>query len=488
MFKKVLVANRGVIAVRIIRTLRDLEIPSLAVYEESDYGSLHVLLSDESAQLPEAQHYTSEKQIIKIALKHGADAIHPGYGFMAESSRFAEACHAANLTFLGPPAKALAACSSKLEIMEQAEGFGMKVLPHSQKSFAPKCLAEISASAQKLGYPLHVKASAGSGMRASRLINGPAELEAGVEIASREAQITFEGEQVYLEKWLTKSRTIQLQFLIDKSGKMIVLGTVDVTMNKHNRRFLCEAPAPGIELAPELISSCEKLLKQIGYIGLGAFEFLLDQDGNYFFMELQARIQNEHSAIELLTRLDLVREQIKIIAGLPCTSEVKPTNGVTMQCRIYAEDLLRQSLPSPGVLRRFRLPGGPNVRVDAFAYGGCVIPERFDPLLSTIACWGETRHDCLVHMRRALRDTAITGVKTNQARIQVLLQEGDFADGKYNHDTMLLPHKLSFSDKFDDKLAAIAAIAFCAKIQRSGLHKPERLSGGWHASSRSFND
>lgn len=487
MFKKVLIANRGEIAVRAIRTLRDMGILTVSCYDESDRGSLHVLLADESVRMPDAQGYNNKEQMIKLALSQKADAIHPGYGFLADSPDFAASCSEANIGFIGPGGDTLKTCVSKFEMLQLAKECGIETLEHSQQAFDPAAFAEIKESAEEMGYPLYVKAVKGTGMRASRLARGESDLRNSVELASREGELVFADRRVYLEKADLKCRFIQVQFLADAAERIVILGTVDVSLHRHNTRFLCESPAPNLSCEAEMIALSERLIKRLAYRGLGTLEFAVTPAGRFYLRELQARIAIEHSVIELRRGMDLLQEQVKLAAGEQLPQTMRAADGVAMQCRIYAQDLMRQSLPDTGMLKRFRLPGGPHVRVDAYGYGGCAIPAHFDPLLATITCWGESRQECLSRLRRALRDTAITGVKTNQARIQSILQDSDFATAQYNNETALQFHSDCFSQDTNDLLAAVVAIAYSARTQKTGVSKAERFRGGWHASTRLIN-
>lgn len=482
MFKKILVANRGEIAVRIIRTCRDMGISTVAVYEESDRASLHVMLADECARLDTADGYMRQESIIQLAIAHKADAIHPGYGFLAENSEFASACVAAGLSFIGPSAETLAVCSSKIELLKEASSCGLPVPEHSGRFFTSVDIDSLVSEAEKLGFPLLVKALRGSNLRAAKPAQNHEELPDSVAFAARQGEMLFGDGRVYLEKVLSQSRTVAFPFIAEHNGEIILLGSMDLSLHRHSNRIFCESPAPGFEKENEVRTDLLNFIRKIGYAGVGAAEFLLDQKGACYFIGMQARIQLEHPVAELRFGIDLVQEQIRIAAGKSRSAAIKEPSGTAMQCRLYAVDLLRGSMPSTGILSRFRLPGGPHVRVDAYAYGGCSISPHFDPLLATVACWGENRDECLRRMRRALRDTAITGVKTNLSRIQVLLHDRDLEMGSYNCDTAAGPERLSFSDRSNPALAAIAAIAFKARSQAKERHQPERLSGGWHAS------
>lgn len=488
MFKKILIANRGEIAVRIIRTCRDMDIASVAVYDDSDLGSLHVLLADESVRLESAQGYVDQAQLIKLALSRNADAIHPGYGFLAEDAEFARACASHSLTFIGPSPQILEICSSKVEMLQKASSCGVSVPLNSERAFEPVDIDAISRSADLLGYPVYVKALKGRSGRAGRIVHNSDELRRSVELSSRQGKRLFNEKRVYLEKALLPARTIQVQFLSDGNGKVQALGTIDVSVQRHSTRILCESPAPLLSNESELKQAAEKLVRRLNYRGLGAIEFLLDNEGKFYFLELQARMQVEHAVSEVLSGLDLVHEQIMLASAGSFSEPKQAFSGTAMQCRLYAEDLLRKCLPSPGLLRRFRLPGGPNLRVDAYGYAGCRIPTHFDPLLATITSRGETRDECLRRMRRALRDTAITGVKTNLAYLQVLLHKSDFVSPGFISDaTKQSPRKLNYCQESNSHLAALVAIAFKLRSQRVGFKKPERLSGGWHASSRTLD-
>lgn len=491
MFDKVLVANRGEIAVRIVRALRDLGIWSVALYDATDSGSLHVRLADECIELKSQFSYMDGAEIIDIAKRVGATAIHPGYGFLAERADFIRACEQAGITFIGPPSDVVAAVGNKIEALDRAERAGFATATHSTRSFSAGDFDLLAAEADALGYPLIIKACAGGRGRATRVVRSRKGLERAVRQAQTEAHLVYGSEQVFLERAILPCRFIDIQVVGDNHGTLLHLGDRDGSIQRYNQKLFAEAPSPALTPAQRL--EAQQMALDIARLfdvrGVATVEFLMDDAGRLYFSEIKPRIQVEHPVTELVTRIDLVREQVELAAGkrIHLRQEDIKLDGWAMQCRINAEDPWNNFLPSPGVLRRFRLPGGPNVRVDTYGYSGCEVPVRYDPMLAVLAVWGEDRAECLTRMRRALQDFAITGVQTNLPFFQRIVEDQDFVRGDYTTQFIWRPWLEPAAEPPLDllrDLAVAAAISYVMRYQSFKPVQPERLRTGWHSSSR----
>ena len=491
MFKKILIANRGEIAVRVVRACRDLDIWTVALFDASDRDSLHVRLADECVQITSPLGYLDVQQIVELALATGAEAIHPGYGFLAEREDFAAACEAAGIVFIGPPSSVMAAFSSKIDMLEAVASAGFATPPHSSVSFQAHEEELYLAEAADIGFPIVVKSCSGGRGRASRIVFRPEDLQRAVREAAAEGQMVFGSEHLYFEKMIRPATFLDVQLLGDHYGNLIHLGERDGSIQRNNQKLLAEAPAPGLTPAQRarLHEMALQIARLFGYVNAGTVEFLMDATGQFYFTEVKCRIQVEHPVSEMATRRDLVREQIRIAAGerLGIAQEDVRIRGVSMACRINAEDPWNNFLPSPGYLRRFRLPGGPYVRVDTFGYSGCSVSARYDPILAKLIVWGETREDCLQRMRRALQDFAISGIQTNLPLFQRILDDPDFIAGTY--DTAFLRRPLTATqspatDELLQDLAVIAAVAYQVRLQSQQPVTPDRLLQGWHRSGR----
>lgn len=491
MFKKILIANRGEIAVRAVRACRDLDIWTVALFDASDQDSLHVRLADECVQITSPLGYLDVQQIIELALKTEADAIYPGYGFLAERKDFAAACEAAGIVFIGPPSSVMTAFSNKIEMLAAAAAAGLATPLHSSVSFRPTDEDIYLAEAATIGYPLVIKSCSGGRGRASRVIYRSDELARGVREAAAEAQMVFGSDHLYFERMVRRATFLDVQVLGDQYGNLVHLGERDGSIQRNNQKLLVEAPAPALTPAQRarLHEMALQIARLFNYVNAGTVEFLMDDSGQFYFTEVKCRIQVEHPATEMATRRDLVREQIRIAAGerLGIVQEDVRIRGVAMQCRINAEDPWNNFLPSPGYLRRFRLPGGPYVRVDTYAYSGCNVSARYDPMLAKLVVWGETREDCMQRMRRALQDFAIAGIQTNLPLFQRILDDPDFIEGRY--DTSFLRRPLTeaqppAADELLHDLAVIAAVAYQMRLQSQQPMTPDRLLEGWHRSGR----
>jgi acetyl/propionyl-CoA carboxylase alpha subunit len=468
MFTRLLVANRGEIAVRIIRACRDMGIATIALYDEPDIGSLHVRLADECVRLAAPAGYLDSAAIITIARERCADALHPGYGFLAEEPEFAAACTAAGITFVGPDAAALAAVRNKPATLRRVAAAGFAVPQHSGRGFADADADAIQAAARALGFPLLIKSERGGRARGATLVREPHEFDAALAHTRAAAQALFGDRRVYLEAAILPARYLEVQLLVGNDGDAVVLGERDSSIQRHNRKLLTEAPAPGLsdEARAAIWKAAAAIGRLLGCRGLCSAEFVLDADGRFFFTELKARIQVEHMLTEMVSGLDLVREQLRVAAGeLPPLSQPDVRLcGHAFQCRINAEDPWHDSLPSPGRLQRFRLPGGPHVRVDTYAYGGCDVLVHYDSLLAKVATWDTTREGALRRMRRALADFAISGVVTDLPVVQRILDDPAVADGSYT--TEFAGRALPAVAEPARDLPALAAAAAAAYLLR----------------------
>ncbi|NLJ83396.1 MAG: acetyl-CoA carboxylase biotin carboxylase subunit [Halanaerobiaceae bacterium] len=437
MFKKVLVANRGEIAVRIIRALRELNIPSVAIYSEADKDSLHRKIADEAYCVGPAstsQSYLNIPSIMSVAEVSGADAIHPGYGFLAENAYFAEVCESSGVKFIGPSSDIISLMGDKAKAREIMIQAGVPVVPGIEHD--PGNLEKTMDEAEKLGYPLIIKAAAGGGGKGMRIVHNPRDLERAIETARSEARAAFGNEEVYLEKYLEEPRHIEFQILADEHGNIIHLGERDCSIQRRHQKILEEAPSPVLtdDLRKIIGETAIKVARTVNYINAGTVEFLVDSQKNFYFIEMNTRIQVEHPVTEMITGIDLIKEQIRIAAGEELRVKQKDVkiNGVALECRINAEDPERKFMPSPGKIENFILPGGPGVRVDSGVYSGYLIPPYYDSMLAKLIVWEEDREKALLRMERALSEFIIKGVKTTIPFHLKILNNAYFRRGDYN--------------------------------------------------------
>lgn len=428
MFSKILVANRGEIAVRIIRACREMGVETVAVYSEADRHALHVLLADESCCIggPEAaSSYLNQKQIIAAALLHGAQAIHPGYGFLSENADFARLCRKNGLVFIGPEPENMERLSDKAALKELMREAGLPVIPGSKAVKTPQ---EAKQEATKLGYPVMLKACAGGGGRGIRLIHAEAETEDAYFAATSEAVSAFGDGSVYLEKYVFPARHVELQILADEAGHVVCLGERDCSVQRRNQKLLEETPSPAVGEAQrsKLIAAAAHAVKKIGYVGAGTLEFLLDSRGNFWFMEMNIRLQVEHAVTEMLTGIDLVKWQIRVAAGIPLdfTQTEIPLTGCAVECRINAG--------SCGKLKLLHVPGGPAVRFDTSLFSGSEVTPYYDSLLGKLIVFAKTREESLRKMKAALCELLIDGIPTNIEEQLRILDDERFASGNYD--------------------------------------------------------
>lgn len=489
MFRKMLIANRGEIAVRIVRACREMEIETLALYEEPDRGSLHVRLADECVNLDSPQGFMDQETIIHIAREKGADAIHPGYGFLAERADFINACEEAGIAFIGPPTGVVEMVNEKLGTLQQVREAGFATVTHSAVSFEDEPLQSIQEAAAELGYPLIIKSCRGGRGPAEQLARNPQQLEAAVRRAQATAQSVFYNCRIYLEKAILRAHQVGVQIMGDKHGNLVHLGEREGSIQTGSRKVIEESPAPCLTPAQreKIVQTALNLARLFNYQNVGTVEFLVDEEGNFYFTEIKARLQVEHPLTEMASRVDLVQEQIRIAAGEPLSlrqEDVMPV-GWAMMSRISAEDPWNRFLPSPGQLRRVRLPGGPEVRVDTYVYCECEVPGEYDPLIAKLTVWAPERKRCLQRMRRALEDFILIGTATNIPQLRRILHANKFVEGDYStaFSTRTFAGE-SGPDKHLRDLAVAAAVLYARRNQTFYPVTPERTKKGWHRDSR----
>lgn len=432
-FEKVLIANRGEIAIRIMRACRELGIETVAIYSEPDKNSLHVKYADEAFPVGEAhpsKSYLNKDKIIKTARQAGADAIHPGYGFLAENSGFAKLCEEENINFIGPSWKSIEAMGSKLGSKHMMEKAGVPVLPYTPEGV--KSIDEAKKIAGKIGYPVIVKASAGGGGIGMQIVESEDGLEEAIEKGMRIAQSAFGDPTVFIEKYLVKPRHIEFQILCDKQGNGVHLFDRECSIQRRHQKLVEEAPCPIMtdELREKMSHSALKVAEVSGYYNAGTVEFLYSE-GNYYFMEMNTRLQVEHTVTEMITGVDLVRQQLKIAAGedLSLSQDDITIRGHAIECRINAEDPLNNFTADPGKIVRYRSPGGPGIRVDSGIHMGYSIPPMYDSMISKLCSWGMNRQECIERMRRAIYEYVIIGVHTTLPMHHAIMCDRDFITG-----------------------------------------------------------
>lgn len=492
MFRKVLIANRGEIAVRVIRTLREMGIASVAVFSDADRESLHVRLADEAIHIGPAlvrESYLCIEKVLGAARRTGADAIHPGYGFLSENAGFASACADAGIAFIGPPAAAILAMGSKTEARARMVAAGVPVVPGGSAD----TLEEARETAARIGYPIMVKAAMGGGGKGMRLCLHAADLERSIERAQSEAQKAFGDGKVYLEKAILKPRHVEIQVLGDKHGNVVHLFERDCSIQRRHQKVVEETPCPAGN--PALIAAMGEVAvraaKAVNYCSAGTIEFLLDQDGSFYFLEMNTRLQVEHPITEWVTGIDLVREMVRVTAGEPLGYGQADVvrRGAAIECRVYAEDPATGFLPSPGRIVALVTPAGPFVRDDSGVYPGAEVSSHYDPLISKLSVWAPTRALAIERMRRALNEYVVTGIRTNLPFHDRLFQQAEFVAGDY-HTGFLEEHKSelfhSQDEPADEVALAVALAVAMARKQKRVAPIDEALGGAspWLAQHR----
>jgi acetyl-CoA carboxylase biotin carboxylase subunit len=436
LFKKVLIANRGEIAVRIARTLREMGIPSVAVYSEADAGAMHVEAADEAFLLGPAapmQSYLNQERIFEVAREAGVDAIHPGYGFLSENAGFARRCAEEGLTFIGPTADAIEAMGSKIAARQAAKAAGVPIVPGTEEPLADA--AAIAATAAELGYPVAIKAAAGGGGYGMRVASSADEIGATLEGVRRDAGRAFGDDTVYVEKFFSPApRHVEIQVLGDRLGNVVHLGERECSLQRRFQKIVEETPSPAVspELRGRMEAAAVALARHMGYQSAGTIECLVTDDGEFFFLEMNTRLQVEHPVTEEVTGVDLVREMVHIAAGLPLSASaggIAP-RGHAIEARVYAEDPERNFMPSPGEIARLDFPELPNLRIDTGARAGTKVTVYYDPMIAKVIAWGEDREAAIATMREALAGTVVEGVKTNIPFLERIFAGDDFAAGR----------------------------------------------------------
>ena len=435
MVEKVLIANRGEIALRIVRSCRELGIATVAVFSTVDKKALHVQLADEAVCVGDSlsnKSYLNIPNILAAATSRGVDAIHPGYGFLAENDKFAEMCNDHGIVFIGPSPKAIRSMGDKSTAKETMEAVGVPTVPGSKGLLSN--VDEAYKLADDIGYPVIIKATAGGGGRGMRLVENSDNLEKMFKAAQGEAEAAFGNDGLYMEKFIKKPRHVEIQILADRSGNVVHLGERDCSVQRRHQKLLEESPSPAIntELRKKMGNAAIAAAKSIGYEGAGTVEFLVDDDDNFYFMEMNTRIQVEHPVTEMVTGVDLIAEQIKIASGanLEFTQDDIHLNGHAIECRINAEDPSHNFRPSPGKITGWLPPGGPGVRVDSHVYTGYEIPPFYDSLIGKLIVWGKDRNTAIKRMNRALNECAVTGIPTTINFHLTLLNKSKFKQGR----------------------------------------------------------
>ena len=436
MFKKVLIANRGEIALRVIRACRELGIQTVAVYSEADRDSLHVRFADDDVCIgPPAgrESYLKIPRIIAAAEITGADAIHPGYGFLAENAEFSETCTASGITFIGPTAHQIRVMGDKASARKAMADCGVPIVPGTPGPVED--VDEALAFAESIGFPVIIKASAGGGGKGMRVAKDADDFARSFNLARSEALSAFGNGDVYVEKYLLRPRHIEFQILGDTHGNCVHLGERDCSVQRRHQKLIEEAPSPAMtpDLRLRMGSDAVRGAKAIDYVGAGTIEMLLDTDGSYYFMEMNTRIQVEHPVTEMLTGVDLVQEQIRVAAGLPLrVTELPPLRGHVIECRVNAEDPMRNFQPSPGKINTFHAPGGPGVRIDSHVYAGYTVPPHYDSLLAKLIVQAPTRAEAVKRMQVALESFIIEGPTTTIPFLARVMQNATFQSGDFD--------------------------------------------------------
>jgi len=482
MFKKILIANRGEIAVRIIRACREMKIIPVAVYSEADRKALHVRLAEEAHFIGEAkpsESYLHVEKIIAAAKRCGAEAIHPGYGFLAENPRLVKRCEEEGITFIGPPSEPLEVMGEKTSARRKMAAAGVPIIPGTLESVADE--RELREKARELGFPLLLKASAGGGGKGLRLVPKEKDLLAAFKLARSEALSSFADPAIYIEKYIEEPHHIEIQILADNFGSVVHLGERECSMQRRYQKVLEETPSPFLDAQTREAMGrvAVQAAANIGYRNAGTVEFVVDRDRKFYFLEVNARLQVEHPITEMVTGIDLVKCQLEIAAGhpLPFRQEEVHPQGHAMECRIMAEDPFNDFMPSPGKIVYLHTPAGLGVRDDSGIYEGYEVPLDYDPLLSKLITWGKTREETILRMMRALSEYQVYGIKTTIPFFQRILQHPRFLAGAYNtHFIAELEKEPDREDPAEEIAALIAAGIKSGRDAQTGVpaHSPNK--------------
>ncbi|HEV2348743.1 MAG TPA: acetyl-CoA carboxylase biotin carboxylase subunit [Terriglobia bacterium] len=494
MFKKILVANRGEIAVRVMRACREMGIRTVGIYSDADRKAPHVRFADEAHHVgpaPSVDSYLRMDRVLDVARRSGAEAIHPGYGFLAENPGFARACAQAGVVFVGPPVAALELMGSKTASRRAVMKAGLPVVPGTDHNL--DSIEEVRRIADEIGFPVMLKASAGGGGKGLRRVASSEDLESAYRNARSEAQNAFNDASIYLEKYIERPRHVEIQLLGDDHGNLIHLGERECSLQRRHQKVMEECPSPLLDenIRQQMGATAVRVGKLAGYTNAGTVEFIVDQNRNFYFLEMNTRLQVEHPVTELVTGVDLVKEQIRIAAGgrLAWKQDDIHMRGWAMECRIYAEDPAQNFFPSPGLITRLKVPSGPGVRDDGGVNAGFNVPLEYDPLLSKLAVWGNDRPEAMARMRRALSEYEVSGIQTNIPFFCRLLDHPEFVAARIDTgfiDRALEGGLLSANAPEDPKAeeAALLAAALHAlrKNNLPGARAPQ--TSGWKMAGR----
>jgi acetyl-CoA carboxylase biotin carboxylase subunit len=490
MFKKLIIANRGEIAVRIIRACREMNISPVALYSDADRAALHVRLADEAINIgppPSIESYLRGDKIIAAAKRVGAEAIHPGYGFLSENADFAEAVEQSGLVLIGPPASAMRIMGSKTSARIAAASAGAPVVPGTTSPVASAEEAEKIAG--EIGYPIMLKAASGGGGKGMRLVRAREELRGALELAQSEAAASFKDPSVYIEKYIERPRHIEIQLLADSFGQIVYLGERECSLQRRHQKVVEECPSPVADqqMRERMGEAAMSVARAAGYVNAGTVEFLVDSERNFYFLEMNTRLQVEHPVTELVTGRDLVHEQIRIAAGLPLSFSQREVvmRGAAIECRIYAEDPDNNFLPSPGRITKLVTPVGPGTRYDSGSYQGWEVPIYYDPLLAKLCVWAETREMAIARLARVLDEYAVEGIRTTIPFFRAIVRDEEFRRGEMDTgfiERFLARQSTAKEAQEDDPtfadIAAIAAILH-AKAGSAQPDAPAHTESRW---------
>ena len=464
--QKVLVANRGEIAIRVMRTCRELGIKTVAVFSEADRSALHVRQADQAVCVgpaPSRESYLVQENILAAAKQTGADAIHPGYGFLSENASFVRACDQAGVLFIGPPASAMDAMGEKTRARTHMVKAGVPVVPGSNEPFAT--VAEARAYAEKIGFPVMLKAAGGGGGKGMRRVERAQDFDAAWQTAKNEAMNAFGNDAVYLEKYLEQPHHVEIQVFGDTLGNVIHLNERECSAQRRNQKVIEETPSPILTptMRAQMGEVAVRAAKAVGYVGAGTCEFLVDASRNFYFLEMNTRLQVEHPVTEWVTGVDLVAWQLKVAEGarLPFLEPLEP-RGHAIEVRVYAEDPANNFMPSPGRIQYLRVPGGPNVRDDSGVYAGFTVPRFYDPMISKLSVWAPTRPEAIARARRALSEYVVKGITTNLRYLDAILAHPDFVKGDYDTGLLTRAHQqlLGLEDPHLTEVSVLAAALY----------------------------
>jgi acetyl-CoA carboxylase biotin carboxylase subunit len=477
MFKRILIANRGEIAVRVIRACRELGVETVAVFSEADRTALHVKEADYAYPIgppPARESYLAINNILTAARRSGADAIHPGYGFLAENPEFVRRCDDAGIVFIGPSAEAMEQMGDKVAARTLMQKARVPVVPGSGGTL--DTAEEVADVCNHIGFPVMLKAAAGGGGKGMRLVHKPDELQSALRAVRSEAKSSFGDDRMYVEKYVTKPRHVEVQVMADTLGNTVHVFERECSIQRRHQKVIEESPSPAINdrIRMEMGRVAVQAAKAVRYVGAGTIEFLVDADRNFYFLEMNTRIQVEHPVTEMITGVDLVKTQIEVAAGkpLPFRQEDLTARGHAIECRVYAEDPYNNFFPSPGTITFLQPPGGIGIRDDSGVYSGCEVTVYYDPIISKLVAWGSTREEAIRRMRRALDEYSIHGLVTNLALHRWVLQHPRFLSGDF--DTNFIPQEFHSFKAAAETARREAALAVAALAQRE--HEVERTT------------